>query len=1142
MLMFPGEDGWLSYPRLQALSEASELVSRELSRLDRLAALDRLAHLIHDLFDAECAAVFLAEDGARLVLQAASTDLTDSEVSPLTLKVRSVPGGGLTGHAATGQTVRLHGADLINSPFVASQPAEHLVGGTCRSTMILPLRDRKGHLLAVLKLDNKKSLPGHFTGEDEYLAGLLGHLIMVVLEKHRDFQVNRTLARDVREATTAANIFAAFLKASAARVRADRADLFFWDEVAGGLRVRLRHGDDGLRPESRPPRGSPCWDVWRTGQEKLVGDFGRNPDLRPVAESTRSALTIPLKGIYWQGVLNLESGQAENFDEHDAHDISVLWDYAAISARMVDDDAARRVPAGPRRRQLHDRSGEFQGILKNVQESFGYEAGVIYVPNFEEKKLVCLARIGCDSPPLGLAEPVYEFGKKAFVTWVFEEKQAHYSANPRDDDNVSPDGVRYFRIHGPMLGVPLVYRGTVLGVLIVWSRNRGPRPTPEDRHRLQPFASLAAAKILLSESERQRSWVLRHLQGILSRTQQQISGEAALRAVVKGVMEFGFDRVLAFAYDEHTQCFTPLDSEGLADPGAFLRHGTLHAPSNPYVLDTVKTAAHDPWTRVYDPTDGRWGGSDPDGQRLEKPADLSWAVVPLVLMGKLYGQLLADFAHTRQEITEDHREYLTAIGAIAAGVIANGSIVRLLSAPALPILYSRLNARDPKLIVVLRLLAYLTCGEGLGFSRGLFFEFDRRTRRLTFSAGVGSLTKERFELIAGIADGMTLVEILDRVGQFNDDELNNTLAGLSFDADDPQLAPMLREPSAWLFGAESRASWPDWLKALAGRTFETDHALAAPLRLGDDLFGLFVADRRWRREVGEVDKVALRTYAQQAAHILKRHALELEVDRARQGEAWQAVSHEASHELGYPISLLDVLIKDLPPLLGSGGTGEATQFVTTMTKASELIKNSQKRLLDLVGAQRIEPQPVVLRTILEDSLIVVPPHVERSITFAAGCPEDLRVYVDAGRLRMCFGELVENASYWFDKVHKVHKRIAIEVRLPSRSSLPPSLDSSRRYALIEFADNGPGVSHDVKGTLFEPNVTARPKDKDTTAHGLGLFLVWQVIDRHGGLIVECGNSEPGPNQGATFHIHLPLTGERPAPPDETGAGQGGDER
>ncbi|WP_375495538.1 sensor histidine kinase, partial [uncultured Nostoc sp.] len=70
---------------------------------------------------------------------------------------------------------------------------------------------------------------------------------------------------------------------------------------------------------------------------------------------------------------------------------------------------------------------------------------------------------------------------------------------------------------------------------------------------------------------------------------------------------------------------------------------------------------------------------------------------------------------------------------------------------------------------------------------------------------------------------------------------------------------------------------------------------------------------------------------------------------------------------------------------------------------------------------------------------------------------------------------------------------------------------------IRIADNGLGITEDVKKQLFDPFFTTKDIGKGT---GMGLAISYQIItERHGG-ILEC-ISQLG--QGAEFVIKIPLS-------------------
>jgi len=98
-------------------------------------------------------------------------------------------------------------------------------------------------------------------------------------------------------------------------------------------------------------------------------------------------------------------------------------------------------------------------------------------------------------------------------------------------------------------------------------------------------------------------------------------------------------------------------------------------------------------------------------------------------------------------------------------------------------------------------------------------------------------------------------------------------------------------------------------------------------------------------------------------------------------------------------------------------------------------------------------------------------------------------------------------------------------------------------ALIEVADDGPGIAHDVISNIFEPFFTTKAVGEGT---GLGLATVWGIIKQSDGWITV--DSKAG--EGAAFRVFLPvyappLTVETPAaatkaktaPRDLSGAGR-----
>src|SRR5262249_61194431 len=82
----------------------------------------------------------------------------------------------------------------------------------------------------------------------------------------------------------------------------------------------------------------------------------------------------------------------------------------------------------------------------------------------------------------------------------------------------------------------------------------------------------------------------------------------------------------------------------------------------------------------------------------------------------------------------------------------------------------------------------------------------------------------------------------------------------------------------------------------------------------------------------------------------------------------------------------------------------------------------------------------------------------------------------------------------------------------------PTTRLSRGDGLAElrFTDDGWGMTKEVLDNIFEPFFTRSRSGKGT---GLGLTISHLIVSQHGG---ELEASSPGPGQGSTFTVRLPV--------------------
>ncbi|MBX3247435.1 MAG: PAS domain S-box protein [Myxococcales bacterium] len=128
------------------------------------------------------------------------------------------------------------------------------------------------------------------------------------------------------------------------------------------------------------------------------------------------------------------------------------------------------------------------------------------------------------------------------------------------------------------------------------------------------------------------------------------------------------------------------------------------------------------------------------------------------------------------------------------------------------------------------------------------------------------------------------------------------------------------------------------------------------------------------------------------------------------------------------------------------------------------------------------------------------------VTFELDAPSSAEAHVDPGQVRQLVWNLLKNAAQASPPEARVSLRVV----------------DGGEHVRVEVGDAGPGIPHDERGRLFEMFWSKR-------AHGIGigLALVRQIVDAHGGTI-EVDDSPLG---GALFRVHLPVrASERATPP------------
>jgi PAS domain S-box-containing protein len=217
------------------------------------------------------------------------------------------------------------------------------------------------------------------------------------------------------------------------------------------------------------------------------------------------------------------------------------------------------------------------------------------------------------------------------------------------------------------------------------------------------------------------------------------------------------------------------------------------------------------------------------------------------------------------------------------------------------------------------------------------------------------------------------------------------------------------------------------------------------------------------------------------------------------------VAHEINNPLQTILGSAEVLLEEQTM---SSGRPELELVRHEAGRAAQIVRN----LLSFV--RRTAPDRVVvdLNAIAAATVELRHYHLERSniVLDVALHPEALPVFVNREEIQQIVLNLVLNAEQ------------ALESRQGGRISIRTLALAHHR--VLEVADDGPGISKELRGRIFEPFFTTKEVGEGT---GLGLSISHGIAYAHGGSLELCTR----PSAGACFRLTLPAHEAASAPPE-----------
>ena len=216
----------------------------------------------------------------------------------------------------------------------------------------------------------------------------------------------------------------------------------------------------------------------------------------------------------------------------------------------------------------------------------------------------------------------------------------------------------------------------------------------------------------------------------------------------------------------------------------------------------------------------------------------------------------------------------------------------------------------------------------------------------------------------------------------------------------------------------------------------------------------------------------------------------------------------AAHELRTPLALMQAQLElfsaehpDVRP--------ETAEFLTLLREQTERLTQMTKTLLEMSNLQQVaRNEQLQLAPMVEEIFTDLASLAEkRSITLEAEGDAAL-TGSDALIYRMLFN-LTENAV----KYNRLGGSVRVE------------LAQGQEKCIIRVSDTGCGIPEEYQRSIFHPFFRVdKSRSREYGGAGLGLSLVWEIADLHGGSVWV----EESSDKGTTIAVELPAGAEKTA--------------
>lgn len=222
----------------------------------------------------------------------------------------------------------------------------------------------------------------------------------------------------------------------------------------------------------------------------------------------------------------------------------------------------------------------------------------------------------------------------------------------------------------------------------------------------------------------------------------------------------------------------------------------------------------------------------------------------------------------------------------------------------------------------------------------------------------------------------------------------------------------------------------------------------------------------------------------------------------------QRFSADIAHELNTPLAIIQGNLEGMLEGVVERGDEQLSSLYEETIHLNRMIKDLRDLTLAEAGQLTLEKAPTDINSLINRAINMLEPALEeKQIVIEKQFQPAPALNVDAGRINQILYNLLTNALRYTPAGGTMTITTAI------------TLHKEKQWLQIKIADSGSGIAGEDLPYIFEHFFRGdRSRDRKSGGSGIGLAIVKQLVETHGGFVEVA--SVPG--KGSSFFVWSPL--------------------